>query len=694
MASLAYDEAVAHYERAISTLAFEPSSERWRLELKMKLADAAWRAGDNLKSRSTLEWAARAARALGDAGTEAIAAAGYIQALGPIDGGDPKGIELLEGALGALGGGDSPRKVAVLVSLAVALSFASEHDRRTDLVSTALEMARRLEDPDALAMALYSQHDLLLGPGDPHQRLVLADEVIARAKRLDQSNFPFVMHLRRINDLLEVGDGMAADLEVAALARSANATGSPNQRWHAMQTQACIALLRGRFDEGRRLAAEALAARRDGQDRLALQLFALQDFVRRRDTGGAAGCEASISAFVREFPANDGWRASLVALLAETGREDAARAALDQMFARDLEHVRRDANYLAVLALVSESVSLLRDEKRAAVLYPLLLPFAQRNVVVHVEPVVCLGSVSRYLGLVAATRCELVAATRHYEDALAMNARLGARPQVAHSQTDYARMLIERREPGDAERARGLLAGATATADELGMYPLLERLAELRERVGALLQKTGDKPAIDGTFRNEGAFWNVKHGGQTMRLKDTKGLRFLALLLGNPAREFHVLDLAGRANDASSEARAQTSQPCPQRDTAGRASRGGSDVLLDSSARAAYKQRLEDLRDELEEARRFNDPGRAAHAQREIELLTSELSRKAGIEDHGNSAAQAERARQNVSRSISAVVRSIASQNPDLGQHLAATVRTGMFCSYNPDPRVPVSWTF
>ena len=34
----------------------------------------------------------------------------------------------------------------------------------------------------------------------------------------------------------------------------------------------------------------------------------------------------------------------------------------------------------------------------------------------------------------------------------------------------------------------------------------------------------------------------------------------------------------------------------------------------------------------------------------------------------------------------------IAEGNPALGRHLEATVRTGTFCSYQPDPRVPTAW--
>ena len=78
-------------------------------------------------------------------------------------------------------------------------------------------------------------------------------------------------------------------------------------------------------------------------------------------------------------------------------------------------------------------------------------------------------SVARYLGILAATMSRTDDAGRHYEQALVVNERIGARPWLAHTQEDYARLLLNRGEPGDTEKARELLAKAVATYRELGM---------------------------------------------------------------------------------------------------------------------------------------------------------------------------------------------------------------------------------
>jgi tetratricopeptide (TPR) repeat protein len=97
---------------------------------------------------------------------------------------------------------------------------------------------------------------------------------------------------------------------------------------------------------------------------------------------------------------------------------------------------------------------------------------------------VSIGCSSRYLGLLTATLGRLDDAERHFEDALAMNTRMGARPWVARTQLDYARMLRKRDAAGDAARARELLQQALATAQEIGM-------AKVAADCEALLATTG-----------------------------------------------------------------------------------------------------------------------------------------------------------------------------------------------------------
>jgi hypothetical protein len=115
--------------------------------------------------------------------------------------------------------------------------------------------------------------------------------------------------------------------------------------------------------------------------------------------------------------------------------------------------------------------------------------------------------------------------------------------------------------------------------------------------------------------------------------------------------------------------------------------------VIDPSARAAYRDRLRELDEEEGEAERFGDTERAARARSEREFIAAELSAAFGIGGKARTAAtDAERARVAVTKAIKAALARIAVASPTLGRHLDATVHTGTFCSYTPDPRAPITW--
>jgi hypothetical protein len=194
-------------------------------------------------------------------------------------------------------------------------------------------------------------------------------------------------------------------------------------------------------------------------------------------------------------------------------------------------------------------------------------------------------------------------------------------------------------------------------------------------------------------FRREGEYWTVVFEGSVVRLKDIKGLRHLARLLAHPGREFHAVDLE------AAEAPATPAAPLGARPSGGepelavRRNLGDAGALLDATAKAAYHARLTELRAELAEAEGGNDPVRAARARAEQDFLVAELARAVGLGGRDRRAAShAERARLNATRAIRAAMANLARANPALGRHLAATIRTGRYCAYTPDPRAPITW--
>lgn len=91
----------------------------------------------------------------------------------------------------------------------------------------------------------------------------------------------------------------------------------------------------------------------------------------------------------------------------------------------------------------------------------------------------------RVLGLLALTLGRLDEAMAHFEDALTFCRRTGYRPESAWSTCDYADALLHRNGPGDHSRAMSLLEEALATARELGMRPLMERVLARKKLISA-----------------------------------------------------------------------------------------------------------------------------------------------------------------------------------------------------------------
>jgi non-specific serine/threonine protein kinase len=195
----------------------------------------------------------------------------------------------------------------------------------------------------------------------------------------------------------------------------------------------------------------------------------------------------------------------------------------------------------------------------------------------------------------------------------------------------------------------------------------------------------------------QGDYWQIHYQGQTAFIKSMRGLHCLACLLRCPRREFHVSELLVRLLElpaASSAVRAHRRQPGNGNQGIASGLNDGIPVL-DAQAKAEYKRRLSELRLELEEAEQFNDPDRATKAHDEMDAIAQHLAAAIGLGGRNRkSSSEAERARWAVTKRIKKAIQKIGDTIPTLGHHLSASVKTGYFCSYKPDPDRPVRWKF
>jgi hypothetical protein len=204
----------------------------------------------------------------------------------------------------------------------------------------------------------------------------------------------------------------------------------------------------------------------------------------RREQGRIGEVEPMLQGLVAQFPTVPSWRCGLAYVLNELDRRDEARTQFEIVAADDFSGIPRDAFWLVAMYGTIDVCVGLEDRERAAVLYRLLLPY-ERHYAVNVVGT-CVSSVARGLGCLAGVLHEIEKAHQHFESAMALETRLGARPLLAHTQHDYAVMLLRHEGKGDRHTARQLLVAAHQTYEQLGMHTFAQRaarlLAQLRRR--------------------------------------------------------------------------------------------------------------------------------------------------------------------------------------------------------------------
>jgi hypothetical protein len=164
-------------------------------------------------------------------------------------------------------------------------------------------------------------------------------------------------------------------------------------------------------------------------------------------------------------------------------------------------------------------------------------------------------------------------------------------------------------------------------------------------------------------------------------------MRYLARLLADPGRDHHALDLVAAEADRSDQADGSRLA------SVSHSALGDAGELLDARAKDAYRRRLAEIEDDIEQALAIGDTERAAQAEAERDFLVRELARAFGLGGRGRRAASAsERARVSVTRAVRHAISRIDEHHPQLGDHLSRAIRTGTYCAYVPDPRAPTGW--
>ncbi|HWM14726.1 MAG TPA: BTAD domain-containing putative transcriptional regulator [Gaiellaceae bacterium] len=469
LALLAYEEAARLYAVALEALDVAAASdEETRCELLLLLGEAQSRAGDTRAAKGSILEAADIARRLGLPRELARAAAAYGGRIvfARADGDDPL-LPLLEEGLAALGDEDLELRARLLARLTGVLRDEHARERRDLLSREAVELARRAGDDAALAYALDARAGSVLAPDTVLECLDLSTELREVAERNGDRERVAQGHMHRFVHLVILAKLDEAEAELEAASRIAKELKQPAHLWDVCGGRAMLALAAGRLDVADELAEQALGLGEHTLPAHAILVYRLQRYALCDLRGSLEQSEPDIRDLISQHPDVPTLRCVLAHLQARLGRLADAKRTFDQLAEDDFSALPFNEKWLYATSLLTETAALLDDGGSAGSLYELLLPWAAFNVVDAHEGI--RGSVARYLGILAATTGRWKEAEGHFEEALAMNARMGLRPWLAHSQHDYARMLLARRSTGDPERARALLDAALATYGDLGM---------------------------------------------------------------------------------------------------------------------------------------------------------------------------------------------------------------------------------
>ncbi|HEY4096222.1 MAG TPA: AAA family ATPase [Baekduia sp.] len=723
VAQLAPDDGVRWYRQGLELHEqLDGADDLTRFELLVGLGDAQRQAGDP-DFRDTLLAAAALARRLRD-GPRLVRSVlansrGFVSASGVVD---DERLHALEDALDAVGPDDGADRAVLLATLAAELAFSpADRARRIELSDEAVAVARRLDDPAALSRVLSLRFVTLWMPETLAERLANSDENVASARRTGDPVAEFHAVHWRAAAYVEAARPADASRDVAHEAALAERLGQPTMRWLATYDQANLEIIAGRLAEAEQHAHEALQIATMSAQPDALSFFTSQLTNVRYEQGRLAELQPLIAQVVSDNPGIPAFRAVLALACCEGDLDDEARRLLTHENSSQFAELPPDVTWLPGLAIYAEVAAHLQHREAATVLYGLLLPWAGQVVYSGIS---AWGTVDHHLGAVAGVIGAYADAEEHLARAADLNAALRAPIWAARTELATARLLLQRDGPDDRERGRALLERAAAAAQRLGSATLARRANGLLgyERAlsalpampaggsGAVGRGTPAPPSPpaeaapaapaepaaaaepagpSATLRLEGEIWTVTGAGSTVRLKDRKGLQYLATLLERPDVEVHAIDLVSGPIDAGARGAAATAD----RDETVLTDGGDAGEMLDPAAKAAYRERVSELREEIDEAERFHDVERVARLREELDFIGAELARAVGLGGRDRKASSAsERARVNVTRAIRGAVKAIAEHDARLGHHLESSVRTGVFCAYQPGPSGSGRW--
>ncbi|MBW2695036.1 MAG: AAA family ATPase [Deltaproteobacteria bacterium] len=476
-AQAAYDEAVSRFDEALryQVLAAGRSDAQaefgleLRAELIVQRARGLWSAGHTEQARQSFAEAAVLARKIDASNILMHAALGYAGRTDATPGLDARVVGLIEEALGRLPDEDTVLRAEALARLGKELYYHPDPAIGQARAREAVAMAERVGDPGALGYTLSALHHTLQRPEvEPHTRLAIADRLIALAEVSGAGDVEAVGLQEAAADLAEMGDRARLEEYIRRYGRIVEALRQPFVRWLHSAYLTMIDQLDGRLEAAETRMHGNFALGQSFGSPSVLLVYSSQLFALRREQGRLTELIPFLAEAADSNATFWGFRAALAAAQLAAQRPGEAGRIVEALCSGGLEDLPPDQNWLGSFGVLASVCAQLGQVAHARRCYTYLQPYRGRLGVVGFATA-CDLCVDHRLADLARAVGDVDAAEGHYEAALDLHRRAGARLYLAHTQRDFAGLLWKRGRRIDRERAAHLLCEAAETYRELDL---------------------------------------------------------------------------------------------------------------------------------------------------------------------------------------------------------------------------------
>ena len=566
-------------------------------------------------------------------------------------------VAALEECLSRLPVDDAAMRSRVQARLAGALQPATDPSGPMAMAREAIALARTTGDDEVLYEVLRYAIAALMDFAPVAERIALNSEFGALATKFRDVPQQFRSRLLATIDASENADREMLDHAVEACSSLADTIGLPHYQWRSASVRAMQAIIDGKFERAKELLDRAWELAERAEDLQAHITLSIQQFALLVEWDSPAAMPlADIEARLRtayEGGIRDAefFVAPFIAVYKQCEDEHFAKQFVANEPLVERTFAGGDRYSLTALGQIALNAGDLLLAERC---YDTLLNYREDCATLGLMGSCWCGPIAFALGTIAVGLGRPEDAKGHFDKALAIATGMRAQPYMARIHASAAELAREARDTAGANEHAG---AAESLIRELGLRPV-------RKVPGGEPSPPAAASSANFSMRAAGDVWNIEYRGNSATIRDSKGLGMIARLIERPGADIHVLDLAGI-----------------------RAPAGGDDAgpMLDSQARDEYRRRVEELREELQDAESLNDVGRADGLRSELDFISRELSRAYGLGGRKRAAGDvAERARVNVRRRIKDAVERIGEQIPDAGRYLENTIKTGRYCKYTP----------